>query len=568
MHVMQGLVWEQWRQSQRWVLGSSAFLLFMMLFTFAFHGWLDRMFNRDLFLLDKVSLGVGITAVGLLFINERIADVSLYFPKRLFALPCRTMPILLSQLLFRSGVAVVLGLLLTLYQRQIGINATLVHGPTAFLLGLVGGIQATLLLATLLGAWRAAAIAVAGGSIAFAFYLALFDVLKFSMNNAMFITCVTIAALGWSISLVIAPIVRQNASGVGSPAVSERLSRSLTRSMPRPVLVQWDFGSPAWAHCWFEWRRVLRWLPAAVIAGAVIALLPTMLLQHAPLGTMVYVACYLCAMLAAAGCSYFLHRLSASDRRFLLAHPRGEQALIDGKLLSAAMATLTASALTIFLWGFAYLLSPILSGHREPDLGDLAPGFIGLTAAIWITLAAGPVYLAGFCVVGAYAIFARAIWDLSAFAGIGVEFRVLFVLVLLPIMLFVGAGLACRRRTIPYPWELAIAAAPLAWFVSVEWSIFSNTIFGLSANFWLSVTFPGLALLGGLVYLYRIGFITKSRANAITITYLILLSGAVFLHDLFFQSHHGILSDMLLWMTACVGGLACLPITLRLQRYR
>jgi hypothetical protein len=117
MHTYQGLFWEHWNQSRLWIIGAASFLLLMTLSVWLNHDWIMREFRNDPFELDKFAWVVGFTAVGLMFVNYRVREVNLYFPRRQFALPCRTMPIVLSHLVFKTLAAAGLGLLIALVPR-------------------------------------------------------------------------------------------------------------------------------------------------------------------------------------------------------------------------------------------------------------------------------------------------------------------------------------------------------------------------------------------------------------------------------------------------------------------
>lgn len=566
MHIMHCLIWEQWHQSRRWVVGSSALLFLMMLFTYSFQQMLQRILGRDLFPLDKVSLAVGITAVGLLFVNERVADVSLQFPRRLFTLPCRPTRIVLSQLFYRSLVAMVLGVVVTLYQRQVGVEATLLHGPTGFLLAFVAGAQALILVAALVGTQRAIGSAVAAGVACLLLLYWVNESLNFTLENASLSIGGLIIVCGWGISIACAPLVRHGAARTDSPM---KFASVLTLRLhcPSPVILQWRFASPAWAQCWFEWRRVLRWLPLSVLAAATGGVALTLLLRSTALDDMVVAGCMAGGLFAATACSYFLHRVSAADRRFLFGHPSAEQALIDGKLLAAGFTTLLTVLLATALIGLAVLLEPLLGRHHSGDMGDYTMMLFGYAAAIWVTLAAGPLYLLGLASLMGYGILARSVWIGCAYIGLG-EPLSLSIQVILPGLICLLIAPHWRKTSLPVPWEVLPAILPQVWFLATEKALISGHLLGLPPHFWLGLTFPTLVLLAALCYARRIQLISWNRLSKVALGYFLVTALILYLAAEFLGYQHlKEVDQFTAWNAACFGALVCMPASLRLQRY-
>jgi hypothetical protein len=264
MHAIHGLLWEQWRQSRYWVIGTCAFLLMLMAALARFRPWIMTQFYDDPFPLGAFAWVIGFTLLGMLFVNQRMRDISLVFPGRLFTLPCRTMPLVASQLLYKSGIAVLLGGLVALYHGLLLDQESPSALPIYLYLALVAILQALVLIARVAGAWSAIGAGTAGAFLLAGFFHFLEAGWGFAWDEAAPVVSLVAAAAGWCVALACGPAARHGVR-------KEREARirfengTLSLHLLQPVTLHKNFSSPTWAHAWYEWRRVTVWPLRAVL---------------------------------------------------------------------------------------------------------------------------------------------------------------------------------------------------------------------------------------------------------------------------------------------------------------
>lgn len=557
MHTYQCLFWEHWNQSRLWIIGAASFLLLMTLSVWLNHDWIMREFRNDPFELDKFAWVVGFTAVGLMFVNYRVREVNLYFPRRQFALPCRTMPIVLSHLVFKTLAAAALGLLIALYHRVL-LEELFSLLPVYLFVALVAVAQALGILASFAGPWTAVGAGALAGLSAFGLYLALDDSGPMSDPEAVRWVSGGMIALGWAGSLTLAPLARRGASIARGQGRDRATPRARAQSW-MPVSIAWEFRSPSWAHAWHEWRRVVCWVPR-VTAPASILCVVLLLKGEGAFALLVLVSL---VAIPAVLCSYFLFRLTPAESRFLLARPGMFQALVDGKLLAALTGTIATIALAGLALAIAVEWAPARGGGASAiwrtDLWFLYPM---AAAALWIALTSTPVFTAG---MGLWFVF--GILVIAPIAGLASLFLPLaWVYGLLAAVVGVVGLRRLQRRGVPVPWEfglviLVFLPSSLAWWINGD----ELRFVGESISFQLQIAFlaPLLLLWAGLSFARRIGVVTWKRAERVLLAhFLVCMIVATYLYL------EGGAPDCFWWIAACFAPVIWLPLAVRLQRYR
>lgn len=557
MHTYQGLFWEHWNQSRLWIIGAASFLLMMTLSVWLNHDWIMRHSSNDPFELDKFAWVVGFTAVGLMFVNYRVREVNLYFPRRQFALPCRTMPIVLSHLVFKTLAAAGLGLLIALYHR------VLLEEPFSFLpvylfVALVAVAQALGILASFAGPWMALGAGAFAGLSAFGFYLVLYNYGPTSDPEAVRWTSGGMFALGWVASLTLAPLARRGA-GFSRGQGRDRATAKARAHSWIPVSIVWNFRSPVWAHAWHEWRRVVCWVPR--VAAPVTVLCVVMLLKGE--GEFALLVLFSLVAIPTVLCSYFLFRLTPAESRFLLARPGMFHALVDGKLLAALTGTIATTALA----GLALVIAAEWTHGRgggasaiwHTDFWFLYPM---AAAALWIALTSTPVFIAG---MGLWFVFGILI--IAPIAGL--------VSLFLPLALVYGLLVAVagvvglrrlQRRGVPVPWEfglvlLVFLPSSLAWWINGDELRFVGEY--ISFDLQMAFLAPLLLLWAGLSFARRIGVVTWKRAARVVLAH--FLSCMIVATYLYLE---GGSPEVFWWIAACFAPLVWVPLALRMQYYR
>ena len=557
MHSYQGLFWEHWNQSRLWIVGAASFLLLMTLSVWLNHDWIMREFRNDPFELDKFAWVVGFTAVGLMFVNYRVREVNLYFPRRQFALPCRTMPIVLSHLIFKTLAAAGLGLLIALYHR------VLLEEPFSFLpvylfVAMVAAAQALAILAAFAGPWMALGAGAFAGLSAFGLYLVL-------KNNGPTIDPEAVRwvsggmfAMGWAASLTLAPLARRGAGFSRGQGRDGATAKARAQSWV-PVSIVWEFRSQSWAHAWYEWRRVVCWVPR-VGAPASILCVVMLLSGEGEFSLMLFVSL---VAIPAVMCSYFLFRLTPAESRFLLARPGAFQALVDGKLLAALSGTSATVALAVVV------LEIMAIGVRDHG-GDVAINwhtdfwilYPMAAASLWIALTSTPVFVAG---MGLWFVF--GILVIAPIAGLAsLSLPLAWVYGLLAAAVGVVGLRRLQRRGVPVPWELGLVIpvflpSSLAWWINGD----ELRFVGEYISFQLQIAFlvPLLLLWAGLIFAWRIGVVTGRRVAGVALTHFltcVLVAAGL--------SVEGGTPEVFWWIAACFAPLVWVPLALRMQQYR
>ncbi len=568
MHTMQGLLWEQWRQSRLWIVGTCAFLAMLIAAVALYRPWLLAQFHGDTFPLDKFAWAIGFTLIGMLFVDQRMRDVSLYFPGRLFALPCRTLPLVASQLLYKSAIAILLGTLIALYHWMLLDQARPSALAVLLFLAMVAVSQALVLLATIASAWTAVG---AGGlwlGAVLGTVYALQEFLDLSESGASAVAASASTALGWGLALAWGPAARH---GVGERCKTFLTyeNRTISVRLPQPIRFQWDFTSPAWAHTWYEWRRVTVWTVRVVVpASGVLTLLALWGVNE----DLALLSVYGIALAAASSCSYFLLRVSPSERRFLLAQPRGEAALVNGKLLAALFAslggTLLSACVMLLLCLLAILFGQVRMGSEV--LGGVAVLSIYMAGLLWIGLTSAPIYLLAFMAGSILAFCLTA--PISLALGLGVnEFLVAAVSCTVVALLLYAAWRGLRARGIPIPWELSLALLALApaYFELIRRYIHVESPFTLRPDEQVSLLLPLFLLFGALLFARRIGLISRVRAMTTLAGHALFSVAFLALYLAGFQM--GPLTELdtvFWWIAACFAPLIWVPLSLRMQYYR
>ena len=194
MHTMQGLLWEQWRQNRLWIVASGAFLLMMTFGVWLNQAWILRHFRNDPFELNMLAWIIGITAIGLLFVDQRLREVTLQFPRRQFALPCGTLALVASHLLFKSLIAVALAVLIAFYHSVLFAQPQSFFMTIMILLALVAVTQA-LLLAAIFGV-----VTLLVGAARLPRCVFLVPGLRYTMEEAATDTSQVLVLVGWIVA--------------------------------------------------------------------------------------------------------------------------------------------------------------------------------------------------------------------------------------------------------------------------------------------------------------------------------------------------------------------------------
>ena len=567
MHTMQGLLWEQWRQSRLWIVASGAFLIMMTFGVWMNHDWIMRHSSNDPFELDKLAWIIGFTAIGLLFVNQRIREVTLQFPRRQFVLPCGTLSLVASHLLFKSLIAVVLGGLIAFYHSVLFAQPQPAYLAIALLLALVASVQALVMLAAIFGPWQAIITGGATAGAALYVYFYLNEAWRLEHSEAAAFTSLVLIAAGWSVSLACGPAARYGRAGSRAGAgMSAWGGGRIVPRLARPVEIQWVFTAPLWAQCWYEWRQVLVWVPRVLAPSALLCSLVG-LTGETEFALVMLLAC---SVAAASTCSYFLLRVTPADARFLLARPEGGRVLADGKLLSALVTALAGTAVTGTVIVLSILAAEFLGERNAAEfMVDTLPWFLLLQAAIiWIALTSAPIYLAGMVLwvaVGLPVVVpltGLGSSDLAVFAFGWIYLAVLFAL----------AWAAVRwlwSKRIPIPWELGLVALTLLpeflLYVNyplpyVEWTRIDQRIGFLA---------PLFLLLGGLLFSRRIGLISGRRVTRTLLGYLFVLVVVLMAIRSGVEAGPITASDVVFWwIAACFAPAVWVPLAVRLQRFR
>lgn len=569
MHAIHGLLWEQWRQSRYWVIGTTAFLILLTGGVWFNRPWIMDEFHNDPFVLDRFAWMVAFTALGLLFINYRIHDVSLQFPRRQFALPCRTLPLMACHLVYKSAIAVLLGGLISAYQWVLMEQAQPSALPIALFLALVAVAQALIMLGALFGPWTGMALGLASAPFTLLLYYALGDVAVLGEDRGAYVTAVVVALIGWAVSLACAPATRHGRRE--NPATTPRWAydgTTLSVRIPRPVVLQWNFSSPVWAQCWYEWRRVLVWVPRVIAPALVLwglGLAYGNYVSWGPWATLVPLGVGASVVFA---CSYFLLRVSQSEGRFLLAQPGGERALVDGKLLSCLVSALIASAIAVtLLIGIAFLAATFGASYLLGEAHIWIPmTAVGFFALVWVGLTSTPFYAAA--LVTGVTLGFGVMTPFTVVAGLGIHpYAAVAFTTLVVAALCVAAWRTLRARGIPLPWELSfvlLAFAPqllsliLFFHLPYRWG---DGLTGFLAPLGL--------VLGGLVFARRIDLISRRRSIVVFSVHLIV--AAWFVALIWGSEPWGPFTDaytVFWWIAACFAPIIWVPLAVRLQRYR
>lgn len=576
MHAVRGLIWEQWRQSRYWIVGSSAFLLMLTGGVALNRAWIADHFHGH-FELENLAWVIGFTAIGLLFVNQRLREVTLNFPRRQFALPCRTVPLVASHLLYKSGIAVLLGALIALYHwvllEQDGPSVL----PVVLFLALVAATQAVVMLAAILGPWRAVGAGVATGAGALFFFYALEEQLHLSEGDAAVATALGLTVFGWAGALACGPAARHGRRGErrersGLPGFSLG-GNTVSLRLAQPVVIRWDFSAPLWAQCWYEWRRVLVWVPRIVLPS--VAVLSLNLLRGGNANGITLPLLFATCSATAFACSYFLLRVSPSEGRFLFAQPESERALADGKLLSALATAVLTTAMTAVIALLAAALATLFNEERMADsiLQALPAIAVAQAALLWVTLTSAPVYLAGFIVWIALVIAVAA--PVAGLAEWTEHFMIVGAIYAAVLAGLLFAALRwLRAKKVPIPWEAGLVALAglyeIGTRILVVDFVFDPDLFEISTfDGRIGFLCPLFLLLGGLLFARRIGLISRRRLVAVVAAHLVVC--ALFIGLIASGARLSLLTEadtVFWWVAACFAPVVWVPLAVRLQRYR
>lgn len=568
MHPIHGLLWEQWRQTRYWVIGTCAFPLMLTSAVARYRPWILAQFYDDTFPLGAFAWVIGFTLLGMLFVNQRMRDISLVFPGRLFTLPCGTMPLVASQLLYKSAVAILLGGLISVYQWLLLDQ----EGPSALAiylyLALVAVVQALVLFARVAGAWPTLGASAVGAFLV----VALFDFLEsdwgFAWDEAAPFVSLAAVAAGWCVALACGPTARHGVRKEREARLSFE-NGTISLRLVQPVTFRKNFTSPAWAHAWYEWRRVCVWPLRAVLP------VTTLLTLYALSGgdeDMALLSLYAFGLAAASACGYFLFRVTPAERRFFLAQPGGEAALVNGKLIAALLSSLSTAAMAALVLT-TLSVSAIFFGQggMGREILHFLPVFsITLAGLLWIALTSAPTYL--IVMVSTSTAGLLFVTPMSLVVTLGVnEFVVGVIASAVAVSLAFLAWRRLRARGIPIPWELSLALLAFgpAWLSMMLPYYHLDSPFSLRQDEQVGVLLPLFSLFGGLLFARRIGIISGTRAAAALTGY--ALASVLFLSMYALNFRQGPLTELdtiFYFVAACFAPVIWMPLAVRLQRYR
>lgn len=572
MHAMRGLLWEQWRQSRYWVLCTCVFLIVLTGVVALGRPWLLRMFGPDFSALDTLAWVVGFTLLGMLFVNQRMGDITLHFPGRLFALPCRTNAVVTSQLLYKSGIAVLLGALIAIFHCVLLSQERPSLHPIILFLALVSGVQGLVLLATVRDTRSALCWGTLAGGLCLTVIYSLQEVLHLSEDAAIYVAASAMTGLGWLVALACGPGARQcgRAETSGKSALS--MDGAVSRELSRPVFYIGAFSSPAWAQCWYAWRRTVVWVPRILLPA-------TLLWTLGALGAIQSYWVELSANIASAAaaitltaCTYFLLWISPAERRFVLALPGGEKAIADGKLLAAGLASLFVGGVALISGIVCIATFTYLSPHRFS--ADALPHFVWLLfltgIGIWITLTSTPFYLmATVAAVGLFCLLYAVTVPIGLLLKLGVSDNVAVMLWIFAVTALIFAlwrGL--RARQLPMPWEAGLGL--LAFGPDIIHMLFAIDLnFPIRIGDQISLRLPFFLLLGGLLFARRVGLVSWRRLGIALLGHVAM--SALCLIPIANYIRFGIFTDsdyIFYLIAACFAPVIWVPLAVRMQRYR
>lgn len=564
MHTMQGLLWEQWRQTRYWIVGTCAFLTMIIAAVALYRPWLLRQFSGDTFPLDKFAWAIGFTLIGMLFVDQRMRDVSLYFPGRLFALPCRTALLVASQLLYKSVIAVVVGVLIALYHWLLLDQARPSALAVLLFLAMVAISEALVLHATVAGAWAAVGRATLWIGLALGVFYALEGFLNMHESEASVLVAVAAIALGWVQALAWGPAARHGAREKRRGFLTYE-NRTISLHLPQPVQLRWEFTSPTWAHGWYEWRRVTVWTGRTVVPAS--AALTLLTLWGADEG-MAILTVFGIGLAAASACSYFLLRISPSERRFLLAQPGGEGALVNGKLLAALVSSLSATVLSACVLLLLCLLAILFGQVRMGSamLGVVPLISLCLAGLLWIALTSAPIYF--LAVLAGWILAFCFIAPVSLALALGAdEWLVATTCCIVVVLLLFAAWRGLRARGIPIPWELGLVLQAFTPEFLRRAGVLELGMQGELRDT-IPLFFPLLLLLGGLLFARRTGLISWKRVVITMLACLLVTRGFIVL--VLSGAQLGPLTEpdaIFFWIAACFAPVVWIPLSVRLQRH-
>lgn len=567
MRAFQGLLWEQWRQSRLWVVAAYAFLLVLTVAVTLYRPWMLAQFYGDTYPLDKFAWALGVTLIGMLFVDQRMREVSLHFPRRLFALPCRTVPLVASQLLYKSAIAALMGVLIALYHVLLLKEHSLSLMPVLMLLALVGVCQSVSMIAVAFGVRIAVVSAGIGSGLAFLFYGLMLNLLMLAEAEAAQATALLTALTGWSVAMAVAPASRH---GLKRKSFGGRLSGPALPRIKAPLILEWNFATPVWAHAWYEWRRVTNWTARIAIAAAVLVALSNL---GGPLGGFALLSLGACLFAVSVIANYFLLRISRAEHRFLLSRPGGEQVVADGKLLSALLASQCIGLATVIITMFAALVA-FLIGEQVKGyflLHFIPFIYVIVSGLFWILLSSVTIYF--FLFVSGFTLAVIFVTPLTLATALEINGPgTVSVYLTGLVLLLYSVGRMIQRRGIPFPWELGLCFLAL---VPEALQIVASTVYLVElplpgqAEDRVGLLLPTLLLLGGLFFGLRLKLISEHRA-------VFAFAGHLILSSIVFAFYHwgfrwGPLPESGLqycWVAACFAPLLWIPLAVRLQRYR
>lgn len=570
MPAMRGLLWEQWRQSRFWILGTCAFLILLTGLVALKRPWLLWAVDQNVAALDTLVWVVGFTLLGLLFGNEGPGDITLHFPGRLFALPCRTSTLVASQLLYKSAVAVLVGGLVAIYRWMLLDQDLPSPQPIILFLGLVSGVQGLILLAAVRGARSALRWGALAGGAGLALIYGLQAVFHLSEDGAASVTVVAIAGLGWLVSLACGPGARQGGH-IGSD-VAYRWGTVGSRFLPGTELRHRAFSSPAWANCWYEWRRGVIWVPRVLLPATGIWMLGTLGANPSYWTALSADIAIAATAVTVIGCTYCLLRVSPRERHFRLTRPGGEKAVADGKLLAAGLASLLVGGAAMVAGLIGLLVFVASSPH--PFSTSRIPEYVWtlflLGAGIWIALTSTPFYLIGMVTaVALFGLLYALVVPIGALVELGVRDNVavmLWIFAVTALIFSLWRGL--RARQLPMPWEAGLGL--LAFGPDVVRMHFEVDLdFPIQIGDQISLRLPFFLLLGGLLFARRARLISWRRLGIALLGDVVI--SALFLIPIENYIRLGVFtnSDYIFFLiAACFAPVVWVPLALRMQYYR
>jgi hypothetical protein len=386
----QALLWEQYRQT-RWQIAVVALLFFAYV---PFSPTIVEFENLMVFLNGDISPDFNtwfllFALMPALFINPQAKDIEESLPRRLLSLPVTTKQLVLTQLFYKLGILVLFGLLISLLNHFQFDSEIPAWWAFLVLVALTTSYQAYIFSQG--NRFSIARILTITCLICALFFLlqifshalkvspdSWFEVAQLPDQRYAALLCLIVIAT--AVPLCFHNLRKTRSRESNSDTVS---FLSISQALPNTHKQKATFRSPLTAQMWFEWRQTL-WVLPVIFAACTIPY--AINVRVYPLAGILAIILFPAIPVLA---GYYLMRVTASYREFVLTRPTDTRRIANAKLYAGAWATIPAMLLPTL--ATVLFISPQVFG--EAGANELFRAFAGfltaILAATWIALTMG-----------------------------------------------------------------------------------------------------------------------------------------------------------------------------------